>query len=122
LVDDEEREEEEFDPEIHCLGDTSPFPHLTQYTYEESLMNNQINDLSKGEIENSGPKKYNLWSKKKEEKFDVPNPAPREEKPTKDASNNNNEKKAHNPSPIAKDLILEVREVLNPPPSFKFEN
>jgi hypothetical protein len=49
LVADEEREEEELDPEIHCLGDTSPFPHLTQSAYEESLLDNQINELSKGE-------------------------------------------------------------------------
>jgi hypothetical protein len=41
LVDDQEREEEEIDPEIHCIGDTSPFPHLTQSAYEESLMNNK---------------------------------------------------------------------------------
>ena len=34
LVADEEREEEELDPEIHCIGDTSPFPHLTQSSYE----------------------------------------------------------------------------------------
>jgi hypothetical protein len=47
LVDDEKREEEELDPEIHCIGDTSPFPHLTQSTYEESLMDNQLNELSK---------------------------------------------------------------------------
>jgi hypothetical protein len=56
LVVDEEREEEELDPEIHCLGDTSPFPHLTQSAYEESLIDSQINELSKGEKENSGPK------------------------------------------------------------------
>jgi hypothetical protein len=49
LVTDEEREEEELDPEIHCIEDTSPFPHLTQSAYEESLMNSQINELSKGE-------------------------------------------------------------------------
>jgi hypothetical protein len=48
LVDDEEKEEEELDPEIHCIEDTSPFPHLTQSAYEESLMNSQINELSKG--------------------------------------------------------------------------
>jgi hypothetical protein len=30
LVVDEEREEEELDPKIHCLGYTSSFPHLTQ--------------------------------------------------------------------------------------------
>jgi hypothetical protein len=39
LVTDEERKEEDIDPEIHCIGDTSPFPHLTQSSYEESLMN-----------------------------------------------------------------------------------
>jgi hypothetical protein len=30
LVIDEEGGEEELDPEIHCIGDTFPFPHLTQ--------------------------------------------------------------------------------------------
>jgi hypothetical protein len=60
LVIDEEREEEELDPEIHCIGDTSPFPHLTQSAYEESLMNSQINELSKGEKTNNSPNKYNL--------------------------------------------------------------
>jgi len=65
LVVDEEGEGAELDPEIHCLGDTSPFPHLTQYTYEESLMDEQINELSKGEKANNSPNKYNLRSKKK---------------------------------------------------------
>jgi hypothetical protein len=46
---DEEGEEVEVDHEIHCLGDTSPSPHLTQSTYEQSLMDIQINELSKGE-------------------------------------------------------------------------
>jgi hypothetical protein len=66
LVTDEEGEEEEVDPEIHCLGDTSSFPHLTQSAYEESLMDNQLNELSKGEKTNNNPNKYNLRSKKKE--------------------------------------------------------
>jgi hypothetical protein len=43
LVVDEKGEEEEVDPEIHCLGDTSPSPHLTQSAYEKSLMDIQIN-------------------------------------------------------------------------------
>jgi hypothetical protein len=43
LVVDEEGEDEETDLEIHCLGDTSSSPHLTHSTYEESLMDNQIN-------------------------------------------------------------------------------
>jgi ribonuclease HI len=122
LVVDEEREEEELDPEIHCIGDTSPFPHLTQSAYEESLIDSQINELSKGEKENSGPNKYNLQSKKKEGKSDIPDPAPRAEKPAKDATNNNKEKKAQNPSPIPKDPVPEVREVLKPPSSFSFEH
>jgi hypothetical protein len=33
-----EEETDELDPKIHCFGDTPPFPHLTQSTYEESLM------------------------------------------------------------------------------------
>jgi hypothetical protein len=49
LVADKEGEEEALDPEIHFLGDTSPSPHLTQSTYEKSLMDIQINGLIKGE-------------------------------------------------------------------------
>jgi hypothetical protein len=49
LVTDAEEEEEEADLEIHCLGETSPYPHLTQSSYEESLMDGQLNELSKGE-------------------------------------------------------------------------
>jgi hypothetical protein len=49
LVAHEEGEEvDELDPEIHCIEETSPFPHLTQSAYEESLINTQINELSKG--------------------------------------------------------------------------
>jgi hypothetical protein len=66
LVADDEGEEEDLDPEIHCLGDTSSFPHLTQSTYEESLMDNQLNELSKGDKANNSPNRYNLRSKKKE--------------------------------------------------------
>ena len=65
LVDDEEREEKEIDPKIHCIGDTSPFPHLTQAMYEQSLMHNQINELSQEDKANKSPNKYNLRSNKK---------------------------------------------------------
>jgi hypothetical protein len=40
---------DELYPQIHCIEDTSPFPHLTQSVYEESLINTQINELSRGE-------------------------------------------------------------------------
>jgi hypothetical protein len=73
LVTDEEREEEELDPKIHCIEDASHFPHLTQSVYEESLMNRKRNELSKGDKSHHiGSNKYNLRSKKKEEKFDQP--------------------------------------------------
>jgi hypothetical protein len=104
LVVDEEGEEEELDPEIHCIGDTSPFPHLTQSAYEESLMNSQINELSKGEKANSSPNKYNLRSKNKEVKSDIPDQPSIAEKPTKDATNNNKEGEAQNPPPKPKTL------------------
>jgi hypothetical protein len=45
LVADEEEEEVEADPEIHCIGDTSPSPHLTQLSCEKYLMDIQINEL-----------------------------------------------------------------------------
>jgi hypothetical protein len=120
LVTDEEREEEELDPEIHCIEDTSPFPHLTQSAYEESLMNSQINELSKGEkSHHSSSNKYNLRSKKKEEKSDQPLIA---ENPAKPATNTAREKKTQNLSPTAKDPVPEVREIQKPPSSFIFEH
>jgi hypothetical protein len=66
LVDDEEGDNEEADQEIHYLGDTSTSPHLTQSSYEESLMSSQLNELSKGEKTNETQNKYNLRSKQKE--------------------------------------------------------
>jgi ribonuclease HI len=122
LVIDEEEEEEELDPKIHCIGDTSPFPHLTQSAYEEFLMNSQINELSKGEKANNSPRKYNLQSTKNQGKSDVPDPAPGVENPARDAANRNKENKAQNSPPIAKDIVPEVREVLKPPSSFSFEH
>jgi hypothetical protein len=62
LVDDEE------DQEIHCLGDTTTSLHLTRSNYEEYLMSNQLNQLSKGEKVNETQNKYNLRSTNKEGK------------------------------------------------------
>jgi hypothetical protein len=47
LVTDEEGGEEEGNPKIHFLGDTSSSPHLTQSAYEESLMASHLNELRK---------------------------------------------------------------------------
>jgi hypothetical protein len=64
----EEGEEEinELDPEIHCLEDTPPFPHLTQSAYEESLMDSQLNELSKENKTSSRQGRYDLRSQKKD--------------------------------------------------------
>jgi hypothetical protein len=72
LVTDEEGEEEDDDPEIHCLGHTSSSPHLSKYSYEEFLMDSQLNELSKGERTNGNTNRYNLRSKKKEGKPNIP--------------------------------------------------
>jgi hypothetical protein len=122
LVTDAEEEEEEADPEIHCLGDTSPYPHLTQSSYEESLMDGQLNELSKGEKTNNNPNRYNLRSRKEEGKPDIPDQPTRAENPAKDVADNNKEKKAQNPSPVVKGFVPEVREILKPPSSFNFEH
>ena len=67
-------------------------------------MDNQINELSKGEKANSSPNKYNLRTKKKEGKSDILDQPSKAKKPAKDAKKNNKEKKAQNPSPVAKDF------------------
>jgi hypothetical protein len=72
-------------------------------------MDNQINELSKVEKTSSIPNKCNLGSKKKEGKFYIPNQLSRAEKPAKDATNNNKEKKTQNSPPIDKGPVLEVR-------------
>jgi hypothetical protein len=122
LVTDEEGEEEDVDPEIHCLGDTSSSPHLTQSAYEEALMDSQLNELSKGERTSGNPNRYNLRSKKKEGKPDIPDQPTRTVNPAKDVAASNKEKEAQNPQPVVKIPIPEVKEILKPPSSFSFEN
>jgi hypothetical protein len=63
LVTKEGKEEEYMDPNIHCLGEASSSPRLTQSTYKEALISNQLNELSKGEEAIHIPNRYNLRSK-----------------------------------------------------------
>jgi hypothetical protein len=65
MAEEEEGETDELDPKIHCFGDTPPFPHLTQSAYEESLMDSQLNELSKGDNTSGTQGRYDLRSKKK---------------------------------------------------------
>jgi hypothetical protein len=48
VVTNQEGEEEDVDLEIHCLGDTSSSPHLTQSAYEGYLVDIQLNEFNKG--------------------------------------------------------------------------
>jgi hypothetical protein len=121
-VTDEEGEEEDVDPEIHCLGDTSSSPHLTQYAYEESLMDRQLNELRKGERTSGNPNRYNLRSKKKEGNLDILDQPTRTENPAKGVVASSKEKEAQNPQAAVKIPTPEVKEILKPPSSFSFEN
>jgi hypothetical protein len=94
MVTNEEGEEEDVDPEIHCLGDTSSYPHLTQYEYEDSLMDSQLNELRKGERTSGNPNRYNLRSKKKEGKPDILDQPTRIENHAKDVVARSKEKEA----------------------------
>jgi hypothetical protein len=122
LVDDEKREEEEIDPEIHCIRDTSPFPHLNQSACKESLMDSHLNELSKEDKDNGNPNRYNVRLKKKARTSDIPERPTREEKPDKYVADNNKGNKIQVPSPVVHIHVHEVKEVPNPTSSFNFEH
>jgi hypothetical protein len=67
----EEGETNELNPKIHFFGDTPNFPHLTQSAYEESFIDSQLNELSKGDKASGNEDRYDLRSKKKTVATDV---------------------------------------------------
>jgi hypothetical protein len=85
-------------------------------------MNSQINELSKGEKASISPNKYNLWSKKKEGKFEIPDQPSMAKNPAKDTTNISEENRAQNSPPIAKDPVSKVREIMKPHSSFNFNH
>jgi hypothetical protein len=122
LVSNEEGEDEETNPEIHCLGDTSSSPHLTISTYEESLMDSQLNELRKGEETNEHPNIYNLRSKNKEGKTNTYDHPTKTKNFAKAVASGNKEKDAQIPQALVKNPTLEVKEILKSPSSFSFES
>ena len=102
LVTNEEGGEEDANPKIHCIGDTSSPPHLTRYAYEEALMGIKLNDLSKGERTSGNPNRYNLGSNKKEGKPDIPDKPTRTKNPAKGVASRSKEKEAQNPQDVVK--------------------
>jgi hypothetical protein len=117
-----ERESEELDPEIHYVGDTPPFPHLTQSAYEESLMDSQLNKLSKGDKASDGRGKYSLRSDKKMAVPDIPQQSIRAERPANEEANDHKGKKSQTPSPIVHNHVPEIKEIRKPTSSFNFEH
>jgi hypothetical protein len=99
VADEEEREADEPEPKIHSVEVTPPFPHLTQSAYEESLMNSQLNELSKGDKAGGGRGRYNLRSDKRAATPDVPESSTRAEKPADEVADNHRGKKAQPLSP-----------------------
>jgi len=93
MAKEEEGEIDEIDPEIHCFGDTPPFPHLTQSAYEESLMDSQLNELSKENKASGSQGRYDLRSKKRTVAPDGPEQFTRIEKPANDVENSHIGKK-----------------------------
>jgi hypothetical protein len=118
----EEGETNGLDPEIHCFGEIPPFPHLTQSAYEESLMDSQLNELSKGAKASSSQRRYNLRSKKKIGAPDVLEQPTRTKKPINEVADNNKGKKAQPLSPMVQIHVPEVREIPKITLSFNFKH
>jgi hypothetical protein len=100
MAEEEEGESDDLDPEIHCFRDTPPFPHLTQPTYEDSLMDSQLNELSKGDKASGSQGRYDLRSKKKTVAPDAPEQFTRIEKPANEVADSHRGKKPQPLSPI----------------------
>jgi ribonuclease HI len=122
VAEEEEREADELDPEIHCFGDTPPFPHLTQSAYEESLMDSQLNELSRGDKASGGRGRYNLRSDKRTAAPDFPEQSTRAERPANEVANDHGGKKDQPPSLIVHNRVPEIKEIPKPTSSFNFEH
>jgi ribonuclease HI len=90
--------------------------------YREDLMGSQLNELSKGERTSGNPNRYNLRSKKKEGKPYIPYHPTRTKHHVKEVASRRKEKEAQSPQEVVKSPIPEVKDILNPPSSFIFEN
>ena len=118
----EEGETDKLEPEIHFFGYAPPFAHLTQSSYEESLMNNWLNELSKGGKASGGRGRYNLRSDKKRAAPDVPEKSTRIEKPANTIVDSHGGKKAQPLSPTVHNHVPEIREIPKLTSSFNFEH
>jgi uncharacterized small protein (DUF1192 family) len=122
VAEEQEGETDELEPKIHSVEVTPPFPHLTQSAYEESLMDGQLNELSKGDKASGGRGRYNLRSDKRAATPDVPEPSTRAEKPANEIADSHRGKKAQPLSPIVQNHAPEIRDIPKLASSFNFEH
>jgi hypothetical protein len=122
LAEGEEGETDEPNHEIHFFGDTHPFPHLTQSAYEKSLMDSQLNELSKEDRASGNQGRYDLRSKKKTLAPDVPERSIRTEKLADEVADSHRGKKHQPLSPIVQSHVPEIIEIPKLSPSFNFEH
>ena len=94
MADEEQGEVDEPEPKIHSLEGTPPFPHLTKSAYEESLMDGQLNELSKADKASGGRGRYNLRSDKRKAAPEVPESSTRAQKPADEVPDSHKGKKA----------------------------
>jgi ribonuclease HI len=121
MTNEEQEEVDEPEPKIHSVEVAPPFPHLTKSAYEESLMDSQLNELSKGDKAGGGRGRYNLRSDKKAAP-DVPESSTRAQKPAEEVADSHRGKKAQPLSPIIQNHAPEIREIPKFTSSFNFEH
>jgi len=85
-------------------------------------MDNQLNELSKGEKGNENPNKYNLRSKKKEGKPNASNQHNKTENSARVVVSSSKEKEDKKPQTMIKTHVPEIKEILKSPSSLSFEN
>jgi hypothetical protein len=85
-------------------------------------MDNQLNELSKGEKAKINPNRYKLRSKKKEGNVGVPNQTTRAEKHVEDVVDDSEGNKVQTPSQVAITPIPEVKDILKHTSPFSFEH
>jgi uncharacterized small protein (DUF1192 family) len=122
MTNEEQEEVDEPEPKIHSLEVTPPFPHLTKSAYEESLIDGQLNELSKADKAGGGRGRYNLRSDKRTTAPEVPESSTRAQKPADEVPDNHKGKKAQPLSPIIQIHAPEIREIPKLTSSFNFEH
>jgi ribonuclease HI len=118
----EEKEVEGVEPEIHCVTDKPASPHLTQSEYEEYLMCNQIDELAQEDqvYQTEGQKKYNLRSKQNVEKKTTSPQSKKTDVPVK--ASPTKETEGQNKQPVIKSPAHEVKDVEKSLSNFNFEH